>query len=208
MKPGAVVKGDKATKGTLIVKPTGVLTAIGTIADPIVFTSSQPAGERDKGDWGGVILMGDAYVNQSAKPAVEGLTAPANDADFYKYGTINQADATVGINNQNSGTLRYVRIEYAGIELIPNSETNGLTLAGVGSGTTLEYIQSSYGGDDAFEWFGGSVGAKHLIAMATWDDDFDTDFGWRGNVQFGLSVRAPFIADQSGSTSFESDSQG
>jgi hypothetical protein len=205
---GAVVKGDKATKGVLVVKPTGTLIANGTAESPIVFTSSQPVGERDKGDWGGIILMGDAYVNQSTKPSVEGLTPPANDNAFFQYGTINQADATVGINDQNSGSLKYVRIEYAGIELIPNAETNGLTMAGVGSGTTIDYVQSSYGGDDAFEWFGGSVSAKHLVAMATWDDDFDTDFGWRGNVQFGLSVRAPFIADQSGSTSFESDSQG
>lgn len=208
VKKGAVVRGDKATKGVLIVKQGGTLIAEGTAEEPIVFTSSQPAGERDRGDWGGIVLMGDAYVNQSAKPAVEGLSAPAGDADFYKYGTPSQADANAGNNTQNSGTLKYVRIEYAGIELIPNSETNGLTLAAVGNGTTIDFVQSSYGGDDAFEWFGGTVSAKHLVSLATWDDDFDTDFGWRGNVQFAVAVRAPFVADQSGSTAFESDSQG
>jgi hypothetical protein len=205
---GAIVKGDKATKGTLIVKQGGTLTAIGTSSDPIIFTSAQPINARDRGDWGGIIIMGDAFVNQTAKPSVEGLTPPATDADFFKYGTVSTSDATVGNNTQNSGTLKYVRIEYAGIELIPNSETNGLTLAGVGNGTTIDYVQSSYGGDDGFEWFGGTVNATHLISFATWDDDFDTDFGWRGKVQWGVAVRAPFVADQSGSTAFESDSQG
>lgn len=208
VQPGAIIKGDKATKGVIVIKQGAKIMAEGTAAEPIVFTSSQPVGERDRGDWGGIIIMGDAYVNQLAKPAVEGLTAPASDADFFKYGTVDQADATKGINDQNSGSLKYVRIEYAGIELIPNSETNSLTMAGVGSGTTIDYVQASYGGDDGFEWFGGSVSAKHLVSLATWDDDFDTDFGWRGNVQWGLVVRAPFVADQSGSTSFESDSQG
>jgi hypothetical protein len=208
IEPGTVVKGDKATKGVLIVKQGGTIMANGTATDPIVFTSSQPVLERDKGDWGGIVIMGDAFVNQTAKPAVEGLTAPTNDPTFYNYGTPSISDASAGNNTQNSGTLRYVRIEYAGNELIANSETNSLTLAAVGSGTTIEYVQASFGGDDGFEWFGGTVNAKYLVSFATWDDDFDTDFGWRGNVQWGLAVRAPFIADQSGSTSFESDSQG
>lgn len=205
---GAIIKGDKATKGVLVVKQGGTLNAIGSAAEPIVFTSSQPVGERDRGDWGGVILMGDAFVNQSAKPSLEGLTPPSSDADFFKYGTVSTSDASVGNNTQSSGTLKYVRIEYAGIELVPNSETNALTMAGVGSGTVIDFVQVSYGGDDGFEWFGGTVDAKHLVSLATWDDDFDTDFGWRGNVQWGVAVRAPFVADQSGSTSFESDSQG
>lgn len=205
---GAVIKGDKATKGVLVVKQGGTLIANGTATEAIVFTSSQPVGERDRGDWGGIILMGDAFVNQTAKPSVEGLTPPASDADFFKFGTVSTSDASVGNNTQSSGSLKYVRIEYAGIELIPNSETNSLTMAGVGDATTIDYVQASYGGDDGFEWFGGTVNAKHLVSLATWDDDFDTDFGWRGNVQWGVAVRAPFVADQSGSTSFESDSQG
>jgi hypothetical protein len=207
---GAIIKGDKASKGVLVVKQGGTLIANGTATEPIVFTSAQPAGERDRGDWGGIIIMGDAYVNQTAQPSVEGLTPPPSDANFYKYGTVDatQASATVGTNNQNSGSLKYVRIEYAGIELIPNSETNALTMAAVGDGTTIDYVQVSYGGDDGFEWFGGTVNAKHLVSLAIWDDDFDTDFGWRGNVQWGVAVRAAFVADQSGSTTFESDSQG
>ena len=201
---GTVVKGDKATKGTLVVEPGGKLVANGTADKPVIFTSAQVVGARDKGDWGGIVILGNAYVNQNAKPSIEGI-APA-----VLYGTIDASlnSATVGVNDENSGTLKYVRVEYAGIELTPNNETNGVTFGGVGSGTSVDYVQSSYGGDDAFEWFGGTVNCKHLIALATWDDDFDTDFGFRGHVQFGLSVRAPFVADQSGSTGFESDSQG
>lgn len=200
---GAIVKGDKATKGVIIIKPGGTLIADGTATNPIVFTSSQPANERDRGDWGGIVWLGSAFVNQtSPAPTVEGIT-PAQ-----AYGTPSTASADAGgaANTANNGTLRYVRIEYAGIELSPNNETNSLTMGGLGSGTTIDYVQVSYGGDDGFEWFGGTVNAKHLISFGMWDDDFDTDFGWRGNVQYGLVVRAPFIADQSGSTAFESDS--
>lgn len=203
---GTVIKGQKATKAALIVKPGGKLVANGTASNPVVFTSNQAVGERDKGDWAGVIILGKAFVNQPGQVAIEGISP----AVYYgaKY-----ADATATVEfssnaTDNSGSLTYVRIEYAGIELTPNNETNSLTMGGVGNGTTLDNIQVSYGGDDGFEWFGGTVNAKHLISYATWDDDFDTDFGWSGKVQFGLIVRYPNAADQSESNAFESDSQG
>jgi hypothetical protein len=200
---GTVIKGDKVTKAALIVEPGGKLVCNGTAANPVVFTSAQPANARDRGDWAGVLILGSAWVNQETKPSIEGITPSV------LYGSSKAEGATPTTNaNDNSGTLTYVRIEYAGIELTPNNETNGLTLGAVGNGTTLDYIQSSYGGDDAFEWFGGTVNAKHLISFVAWDDDFDTDFGYGGNVQFGLAVRYPFSADQSGSNAFESDNQG
>ena len=195
---GTVIKGDKATKAALIVQPGGTLIANGSPAKPIVFTSAQNLGERDRGDWGGIILLGNAWVNQTALPAIEGITPSQT------YGNITSPTTN---ETESSGSLKYVRIEYAGVELTPNNETNGLTMGGVGNGTTLDYIQSSYGGDDAYEWFGGSVSGKHLVSHSTWDDDFDTDYGWSGNVQWALAVRNPFFADQSGSTSFESDNQ-
>jgi hypothetical protein len=202
--PGAIIKGDKATKGVIIIQPGGKLLAVGTAAEPIVFTSSQNIGERDRGDWGGIVWLGNAYVNQATRPSIEGISPTQN------YGTVDaaQADATVGSNTEDNGKLKYARIEYAGIELTPNNETNSLTMGALGSGTEIDYVQTSYGGDDAYEWFGGTVNGKHLVSLSTWDDDFDTDFGWRGNVQWGLVVRNPFFADQSGSTAFESDSQG
>lgn len=196
---GTVIKGDKASKATLIIEPGGKLVANGTASNPVIFTSSQAVNARDKGDWGGIVMLGSAFVNQASLPSIEGISPAVS------YGNI--ASPTTNAD-QNSGSLTYVRIEYAGIELSPNNETNSLTLGGVGNGTTISYVQASFGGDDAFEWFGGTVNAKYLVSHSTWDDDFDTDFGWSGNVQFGLVVRNTFFADQSGSNAFESDNQG
>ncbi|MDQ3101522.1 MAG: T9SS C-terminal target domain-containing protein, partial [Bacteroidota bacterium] len=190
IEPGTIIKGDKPTKGTLIVKRGGKIMADGTASQPIVFTSNQPAGSRDYGDWGGIIICGRAPHNQPADPIVEG-----------------GVDAQYGGNdvNDNSGILRYVRIEFCGIPFQPNQEINGLTMGGVGKGTVLENIQISYSGDDSYEWFGGTVDAKHLIAYRGWDDDFDQDFGWQGRVQYAVSLRDPNIADQSSSNGFECD---
>lgn len=187
---GTIIKGDKRTRGTLVIRRGARIVAEGTKEKPIVMTSAQDAGARDKGDWGGLVILGRARVNQP-DPAVEGIEPAAI------FGGTNDAD--------NSGILRYVRIEYAGIELTPNNETNSLTLGGVGSGTVVEYVQVSYGGDDGFEWFGGTVNGKYLVSLGTWDDDFDCDYGWSGNIQFALAVRAPFLADQSQSNAFECD---
>ena len=187
---GTVIFGDKATKGTLVIDRGGKIEANGTAAEPIVFTSALPAGTRDRGDWGGLVILGNANVNQT-NPAIEGISPAAN------FGGTNDAD--------DSGTLRYVRVEFAGIELTPNNETNSITLGAVGSETELDYCQVSYGGDDGFEWFGGTVNGKHLIAFACWDDSFDVDFGFSGKNQFGVEVRYASYADQSGSNSFECD---
>jgi hypothetical protein len=195
---GTTIKGDKASKAVLVVRPGGQLVANGTVDNPVVFTSAQSEGERDRGDWGGIVMLGNAFVNQTNLPAIEGIS-PAQ--------TFGQNTDPATNANHNGGTLNYVRIEYAGIELTPNNETNSLTMGGVGNGTTIDYVQVSYGGDDGFEWFGGTVNAKHLISLSTWDDDFDTDFGYQGKVQFALAVRNPFFADQSGSNAFESDNQ-
>ncbi|MDZ7650897.1 MAG: hypothetical protein U5K54_29270 [Cytophagales bacterium] len=200
---GTVVRGDKATKATLVVQPGGKLIAEGTGTNPVVFTSAQAVGERDRGDWGGIVMLGNAFVNQTAKPAIEGLTPTQNFGSALSDGATPATNAT-----ENSGSLKFVRIEYAGIELTPNNETNSLTMGGLGNGTTIENVQVSFGGDDGFEWFGGTVNAKYLVSLSTWDDDFDTDYGWGGNVQYGLVVRNPFFADQSGSNAFESDNQG
>lgn len=189
IEPGTVVKGEKATKGSLIVEPGGKIIAEGTVEKPIVFTSNQPAGSRAYGDWGGLILCGNAPVNAN-DPQIEG--GPRTH-----YGGNKPED--------NSGIVKYVRIEFAGYPLEPNKEINGLTCGGVGSGTTLEYIQVSYCGDDSFEWFGGTVNAKHLIAYKGWDDEFDTDYGYTGKLQFLLGVRDPKVADTSKSNGFESD---
>lgn len=188
---GTVIMGDKASKGTLIIKRGAKIFANGTATNPVVFTSQQPAGTRAPGDWGGVVICGAARTNQPGNNVtIEGGVAA-------QYGGND--------DNDNSGIMRYVRIEFPGVAFLPNNEINGLTMGGVGSGTTIEYIQVSYSGDDSFEWFGGTVNAKYLVAYKGLDDDFDTDFGYRGKVQFGLSFRDPQLADQSRSEAFESD---
>ncbi|MBK7868938.1 MAG: T9SS C-terminal target domain-containing protein [Ignavibacteriales bacterium] len=194
---GTVIYGENSTQGTLIVKPGGKVIADGTVNSPIVFTSefTKPGASRPPtyGDWGGIIILGNAPINIPG-----GTTAIEGPGDTY--GGTNADD--------NSGVLRYVRIEYPGIAFSQNNEINGLTCGGVGRGTVLDYIQVSYSGDDSFEFFGGNVNAKHLIAYKGWDDDFDTDFGYSGKLQFLVSFRDPAIADQSGSNGFESDNDG
>lgn len=192
--PGTIIKGDKSTMGSLIVEKGGKINAIGTSTNPIVFTSNQPAGGRTYGDWGGVVICGKATINQT------GGTSQVEGGPRSSYGggtTPNDAD--------NSGTLKYVRIEFAGYPFQPDKEINGLTLAGVGNGTTIDYVQVSYCGDDSFEWFGGNVNCKHLIAFRGLDDEFDTDNGYSGNLQFLLGLRDYRKADVSGSNGFESD---
>lgn len=190
---GTVLMGEKSTKGTLVVDRGGKLICNGEANKPVVMTSNQAVGARDKGDWGGLVILGKAYTNQ-ANPAIEGISP-----------TVNFGAADRAADNDNSGVYKYLRVEYAGIELTPNNETNSITLGGVGSGTTFEYVQVSFGGDDGFEWFGGTVNGKYLISLSTWDDDFDVDYGYSGNVQYGLVVRNPFYADQSQSNAFETD---
>lgn len=210
IEPGTVIKGDKASKATLIITRTGKLNAAGTASEPIVFTSNQPVGQRAAGDWGGIILLGNAPQNFndtiSTNPVVlqprDGVIEGGvnNAAGDGKFGGTNAAD--------NSGTLTYVRIEYPGVAFQLNNEINGLTMGGVGSGTTLNHIQVSYSGDDSYEWFGGTVNADHLIAFRGTDDDFDTDNGFGGKVQFGVSFRDKAISDLAtggASNGFESD---
>ncbi len=191
---GTIIKGDKPTKGALVITRGSKIEAVGTVDKPIVFTSNVGAGGRKEGDWGGVILLGRAKNNGGTAVPIEGVS---DDTDKGKHGGDNDAD--------NSGTLKYVRIEYAGIALSPDNEINGLTFGSVGSGTTIEYVEVYRSGDDAYEWFGGTVNAKHLLAIDSWDDDFDTDNGYSGKVQFALAQRLAATADLSGSNGFESD---
>ncbi len=194
---GTVIMGDKVTKGALIVSRGAKIHAVGTATKPIVFTSSAPVSFRNYGDWGGLVLLGKAQNNQSSSQAIEGISAPTGDNGLYG------GDGST--ENDNSGELQYVRVEFAGIALSTDNELNGLTMGGVGSGTKIDHIQVSYSGDDSYEWFGGKVNTSYLIAYRGWDDEFDTDFGYSGNNQFLVSFRDPNIADKSGSNGFESD---
>lgn len=187
---GTVIIGDKATKGTLIVQRGSKLIAEGTATEPIVFTSAEGIGSRSPGDWGGVVICGKAPNNLTGIAELEGGYKGFHGGS---------------VANDNSGSLKYVRIEYAGIPLNPNQEINSLTMGSVGSGTKIEYIMASFGLDDSFEWFGGTVNCKYLIAYKGTDDDFDMDNGYSGTIQFGLGYRDGNLADVSGSNGFEID---
>ncbi len=184
---GTIIKGDKETNAALIVEPGGKIIAQGTADQPIVFTSEMPAGQRRPGDWGGLIICGLARNNQQLMQIEGGprtMHGGSNDAD-------------------NSGVLSYVRVEFAGLPFKKNQEINGVTFGSVGSGTTVDHVQVSYSNDDAFEWFGGTVNASHLVAYHCWDDDFDVDNGYRGTCRYLLGIRHPRIADVSDSHGFE-----
>jgi len=200
IEPGTIIKGDKSSKGTLVVTRGSKIMAVGTADKPIVFTSNLGPGVRREGDWGGIILLGKAPVNQGSNVQIEGGLTPTNGGDAAKYIQYGGTDAA-----DNSGKLKYVRVEYAGIPFSVDNEINGITFGGVGNGTEIDYVEVYRSGDDSYEWFGGTVNCKHLLAIGSWDDDFDTDFGYSGKIQFGLAQRYPLVADQSGSNGFESD---
>jgi hypothetical protein len=166
---GTTIIGEAGSVGTLIVLRGGRLNAIGTAQRPIVFTSDQPAGSRSRGDWGGLIINGRAPINVPGGEA-------AGEGDTGVYGGTHPDD--------NSGTLRYVRVEFSGVEFSPDNELNGIAFQGVGRGTSVEYVQAHMSRDDAIEFFGGTVDAKHIIMSNAADDSLDWTFGWTGRVQF------------------------
>jgi hypothetical protein len=194
IEPGTLIMGDRETKGTLVVQRCSKIFAQGTAEKPIIMTSERRPGLKQPGDWGGLVVCGFARNNNPGGVAeLEGQYAA------YHGGTD---------DNDNSGIIEYVRIEYAGIPINPNQEVNSLTMGSVGRGTTIRYVACSYGLDDAFEWFGGTVDGSHLIAYRCLDDDLDVDNGFSGNVQFALVIRDRSLADQSGSNGFEVDNDG
>ncbi|MCD8102503.1 MAG: hypothetical protein LUE26_08060 [Alistipes sp.] len=191
---GTIIKGkssDQTVVGSsLIIEPGGKIYAEGTSSKPIVFTSDKEPGKRKPGDWGGIIICGKAPNNQSNDMQIEG--GPRTH-----HGGTDPDD--------DSGVFKYCRIEFAGYPFATDMEINGLTLGSVGRGTKISHVQVSYCNDDSFEWFGGTVDCSYLIAYHGWDDDFDTDNGFSGTLQYLLGVRHPKLGDQSVSNGFESD---
>ena len=195
---GTVIKGEKATKGALFIEMDGDIEANGTVSNPIVFTSDQAVGARKEGDWAGIVIAGKSTVNT------------ADGTAKYEGGILGEGVANYGGNvpADNSGSFTYVRIEFAGLPVETDKELNGLTLCGVGSGTTIHHVQVSYGGDDGFEFFGGTVNASHLIVYRSVDDDFDFDHGYNGKLQYGISIKDPNLADKSVSRAIELENKG
>jgi hypothetical protein len=198
IEPGTKIVGEKNTRGALIITRGAKIIANGTAAKPIVFTSDQSAPVR--GDWAGIVLLGRARTNASfnGTPGLGEAEGGINNGDGL--GLFGGTD-----DNDNSGSLQYVRIEYAGYAFLPDKELNGLSMYAIGRATTLKYIQVSYANDDSFEWFGGTVNMDHLVVYKGLDDEQDSDNGFSGNVQFVICQRDSTVADISGSNGWESD---
>ncbi len=181
---GTVLRGRAGS--SLVVTRGAKLVAEGTQDRPIVFTSSKAVGDRKRGDWGGLVLLGRAPINApGGTNSMEGF--PASAGEDVEYG----GDAA----DDDSGTLRYVRVEFAGFELAPDNELNGLSLGGVGAGTTLDFVQVHMGADDGIEFFGGTVGGKHLVVSFADDDGLDWDLGFRGKLQHVVVVQETNAGD-------------
>lgn len=186
---GCLIYGNEAgTRSCLQILPGAKIYAQGTATKPIIFTTARAQGTKTTGHWGGVIILGNADINPGLTTTIEGGTTAT-------YGGTDDADS--------SGVFSYCRIENAGLAFGTDNEINGLTLGGVGNRTVIDHIQVSYNNDDSFEWFGGTVNGKYLIAYASIDDDFDTDFGYRGRNQFLFAMRDSLYSDLSSSSSSE-----
>jgi hypothetical protein len=169
---GTKLVGDTVARpSSLVIRRGAKIIANGTAAEPIVFTSQRPVGRRARGDWGGVVINGRSNCNFTLPCSGEGSSGT--------YGGT--------VTDDSSGVLRYVRIEYAGFEVSPNNELNGLTLNGVGSKTVIEHVQVHFGNDDGIEWFGGTVNVKYALVTGADDDQFDYSTGWQGKGQFWIA---------------------
>ena len=211
IEPGTFVVGQPGTTppSALIITVNGKINASGTKSRPIIMTSSQPFGQRTRGDWGGLVMLGKAPINVGGNiPGSTGI-CPADGCKnapgtFYIEGLVGNPDSVYGGTdpNHNCGTLRYVRVEYAGTILSPNNELNSFTWGGCGKQTVAEHLQAIYGKDDSFEWFGGNMDAKWLVGGLGADDFTDYQLGWTGRVQFGLMYQSP---DAPGNRGVEGD---
>jgi hypothetical protein len=186
IEPGTRIVGERSSLGTLVIDRGARIMAQGTADRPIVMTSDRNQGQRARGDWGGLIINGAAPLNVPGGVKL-------GEGDTGQFGGTNP--------NDNSGVLRYLRVEFAGIEFSPDNELNGIAFQGVGAATACDHLQVHYNLDDAFEWFGGTVACKYLVGTAAGDDTFDWTDGWTGRGQFWVGQHKGDDAD----SGFESD---
>jgi hypothetical protein len=194
IEPGTVIRGearfDPNRASALIVARGGTINADGEAddgtIDPIIFTAEDDnldtlddLSPNADGTWGGVIMLGRAPLNTT--PNVLNIEGIPTSIERGRYGGSDEAD--------DSGVFRYVSIRYAGILIGSGNEINGLTMGGVGNGTTIEYVEVYNNQDDGFEWFGGTVNARYLVAARVGDDSFDIDQGYNGDLQFLLAIQ-------------------
>jgi hypothetical protein len=205
--PGTTIKGDfNALGASLFILRGAKINAVGTASAPIVFTSSQPVGQRKPGDWGGLIIVGNATGNRTGVTIeVEGTNTNPGGGPGTNYQVVYSGGTT---DTDNSGELRYVRVEFAGYAPSVNNELNSFSFAAVGSGTKLSYLQSMAGLDDSFEFWGGTADAQFLVSYEAGDDHFDTSEGYRGRMQFLIALQTARLAPRTNAGSASSDPQG
>jgi hypothetical protein len=200
IEPGTVIRGgigDIDYCGTLIITKGAKLIAEGTAKAPIVFTSDKAASVRKPGNWGGIIIMGNAPINKikKIKPVLRDFNL---DSTYATYGGDKIDD--------NSGILKYIRIEYTGKKINGSKEINALTLAGVGKNTVINNVQVSYSNADAFQFIGGEINTNNLISYRSDDDDFDFSEGVQATIDNSIAIRHPFSSGSGNSRCFEIDS--
>lgn len=203
IEPGTVIQGEQGA--VLVIARGSKINAAGTKDKPILLTSSQPAGQKSAGWWGGLLVLGAAPINTNVLSS-----PPSNEATFEAFTTAIPEGKFGGTNpDDNSGTIKYVRIEFAGFNFVADREFNNLTLCGVGRGTTVDFVQVHGGSDDGVEFFGGTVNVKHLVSSQNQDDGFDTDNGWSGKAQFVIvqNISHPPTLPEA-SNGYESDNHG
>lgn len=177
IEPGVtVVAKDDDIVDYILIEQGARINAQGTPEKPIILTSER----KEAGSWGGLHICGKAPIN------IPGIEAKSEIGDA-SYGGNDPAD--------NSGIIKYVRVEYGGYAFSEEKEANGFTFYGVGNGTTAEYLQAYHGSDDGFEWFGGTMNVKHLVSTDNTDDSFDWTEGWCGNAQFLVAVQTSAECD-------------
>lgn len=170
---GVTVWTDTTSDNTtfLTVRRNSKIEAIGAAENPIVFTPAVEAVDRERGLWGGLVINGNGVLNTGDEATGEGNTGTYGGDD----------------NSDSSGTLKYVRVEYAGDKITQDNELNGIAFQGVGSGTTIDYVQVHMNSDDGVEFFGGAAEAKHLVLTGIGDDSIDWSDGWQGKIQYAVA---------------------
>ena len=207
IQPGTTIKGDFNVLGSALMIMRGAkIQAVGTVDAPIVFTSSRAAGQRQPGDWGGLLLVGNAPDNRSGSVAIEGTGTDGNTVVSGKNYTVIYNGGTTATDN--SGTLSYVRVEFGGFAPIQDNELNSFTFAAIGSGTRASYLQSLAGLDDSFEFFGGGFDLDHLVAFETADDVLDMSEGFSGRIQFVVAQSTVQLVPRTGAGFYSTDLEG
>lgn len=206
IQPGTKIVGDQAVLGSSLFILRGArIVANGTAAAPIVFTSARAVGQRQPGDWGGLIIVGNGVINRSGAVAIEGTGTATGTTPGTNY-TLNYSGGTN--NADNSGSLQFVRVEFAGFAPADAQELNSFTFAAVGSGTVMNNLQVLAGLDDSFEWFGGAADAKNIVSYEAGDDHFDMSEGFVGRLQFVIALQTKVLTPRAGAGTVSGDPQG